>query len=260
MGLWPVPLQPKEPGAGLCLHHPQLLTGLLPLPAALPAQQKGGPWIKLWGSPPPPLLPGDASPDLSAWALQVREEYQKWARMVTGNKYSDFATSTSSSSQNQTRVRANLGVGVQGQKAALGQNQSLLGSSLSRSSDRQSLACDEILARPAAPVASAAFAHTEDCPLLSYHPAPSSLLLQRRGNQQLFTGAKPRNSQGGVGPDGSASDCLCCTPAGTQGGQELDKVAAPCPGTQHLDRQGSWPSTHLSLLQNKRPGCWTNLS
>ncbi|XP_036315908.1 adhesion G protein-coupled receptor E5 isoform X8 [Pipistrellus kuhlii] len=35
---------------------------------------------------------------------KVREEYQKWARMVTGNKYSDFATSTSSSSNNQTRV------------------------------------------------------------------------------------------------------------------------------------------------------------
>ncbi|XP_054573342.1 adhesion G protein-coupled receptor E5 isoform X2 [Eptesicus fuscus] len=35
---------------------------------------------------------------------KVREEYQKWARMVTGNKYSDFATSTSSSSHNQTRV------------------------------------------------------------------------------------------------------------------------------------------------------------
>ncbi|XP_070272273.1 adhesion G protein-coupled receptor E5 isoform X2 [Myotis yumanensis] len=35
---------------------------------------------------------------------KVREEYQKWACMVTGNKYSDFGTSTSSSSHNQTRV------------------------------------------------------------------------------------------------------------------------------------------------------------
>lgn len=35
---------------------------------------------------------------------KVREEYQKWACMVTGNKYSDFTTSTSSSSNNQTRV------------------------------------------------------------------------------------------------------------------------------------------------------------
>lgn len=112
----------------------------------------------------------------------MREEYQKWARMVTGNKYSDFATSTSSSSQNQTRVRANPGVGVQGQKAASGQNQSLLGSSLSRSSDHQSLACDyEVLARPATPVASAAFAHPKDCPILSYHLAPSHLLPQSRG-------------------------------------------------------------------------------
>nr|KAF6479398.1 hypothetical protein HJG59_002494 [Molossus molossus] len=35
---------------------------------------------------------------------KVREEYQKWACMVTGNKYSEFTTSTSSSSHNQTRV------------------------------------------------------------------------------------------------------------------------------------------------------------
>ncbi|XP_036158646.1 adhesion G protein-coupled receptor E5 isoform X3 [Myotis myotis] len=34
---------------------------------------------------------------------KVREEYRKWACMVTGNKYSDFGTSTSSTSQNQTR-------------------------------------------------------------------------------------------------------------------------------------------------------------
>lgn len=83
---------------------------------------------QLWGSPPLPLLPGAASPDLAPWALQVREEYRKWACMVTGNKYSDFGTSTSSSSQNQTRVRANPGVGVQGQKVALGRNQSRISS------------------------------------------------------------------------------------------------------------------------------------
>ncbi|XP_024412591.2 adhesion G protein-coupled receptor E5 isoform X1 [Desmodus rotundus] len=35
---------------------------------------------------------------------KVREEYRKWAYMVTGNKYSDFSTSTSSSSHNQTKV------------------------------------------------------------------------------------------------------------------------------------------------------------
>ncbi|XP_019519767.1 PREDICTED: CD97 antigen isoform X2 [Hipposideros armiger] len=35
---------------------------------------------------------------------KVREEYRKWACMVTGNKYSEFATSTSGSSHNQTRV------------------------------------------------------------------------------------------------------------------------------------------------------------
>ncbi|KAM8764622.1 adhesion G protein-coupled receptor E5 [Rhynchonycteris naso] len=35
---------------------------------------------------------------------KVREEYRKWACRVTGNKYSEFATSTSSSGHNQTRV------------------------------------------------------------------------------------------------------------------------------------------------------------
>ncbi|XP_045709017.1 adhesion G protein-coupled receptor E5 isoform X3 [Phyllostomus hastatus] len=35
---------------------------------------------------------------------KVREEYWKWACMVTGNKYSDFTTSTSSSNHNQTKV------------------------------------------------------------------------------------------------------------------------------------------------------------
>ncbi|XP_066128193.1 adhesion G protein-coupled receptor E5 isoform X2 [Saccopteryx bilineata] len=35
---------------------------------------------------------------------KVREEYRKWACMVTGNKYSEFATSTTSSGHNQTRV------------------------------------------------------------------------------------------------------------------------------------------------------------
>ena len=47
----------------------------------------------------------------------MREEYRKWAYMVTGNKYSDFSTSTSSSSHNQTKVRANPGAEVLGQKA-----------------------------------------------------------------------------------------------------------------------------------------------
>ncbi|XP_054984739.1 adhesion G protein-coupled receptor E5 isoform X3 [Sorex araneus] len=35
---------------------------------------------------------------------KVREEYRKWAGLVTGNKYSEFATTTSGSSQNQTRA------------------------------------------------------------------------------------------------------------------------------------------------------------
>ncbi|XP_044608465.2 adhesion G protein-coupled receptor E5 isoform X3 [Equus asinus] len=35
---------------------------------------------------------------------KVREEYRKWACMVTGNKYSEFTTSTSVSSQSQTRA------------------------------------------------------------------------------------------------------------------------------------------------------------
>lgn len=75
----------------------------------------------------------------------------------------------------------------------MGHHQSSLGSSLSRSSGRRSLACDsEVLARPAAPVAAAAFAHTENCPLLSYHPAPS-FPAPEKGHQQLFSGAKPRN-------------------------------------------------------------------
>lgn len=174
---------------------------------------------------------GAASPDLAPWALQVREEYRKWACMVTGNKYSDFGTSTSSTSQNQTRVRANPGVGVQGQQAALGRNQSLPGSSLSRPSGRRSLACDcEVLARPAAPVASAAFAHTEDCPLLSHPLIPPLSCPQRRDINSCSLVPKP-GTQGGVGPDGPASGCLCCTPAGTQGGQEPDRAAAPCPGT-----------------------------
>lgn len=35
---------------------------------------------------------------------KVREEYRKWAGMVTRNKYSEFTTSTSGSNHNQTRV------------------------------------------------------------------------------------------------------------------------------------------------------------
>lgn len=35
---------------------------------------------------------------------KVREEYRKWAGLVTGNKYSEFATTTTGSSQNQTRA------------------------------------------------------------------------------------------------------------------------------------------------------------
>lgn len=60
---------------------------------------------KLWVGWYLPLPRGCPSPDLVSWALQVREEYRKWAGMVTGNKYSEFTTSTSGSSHNQTRVR-----------------------------------------------------------------------------------------------------------------------------------------------------------
>lgn len=48
----------------------------------------------------------------------MREEYRKWAGMVTRNKYSEFTTSTSGSNHNQTRVRANAEVGVLDQKEA----------------------------------------------------------------------------------------------------------------------------------------------
>lgn len=68
-------------------------------------------------SPSPSPL-GCPSSDLVSWALQVREEYRKWAGMVTRNKYSEFTTSTLGSSHNQTRVRTNPGVGLLDQKAA----------------------------------------------------------------------------------------------------------------------------------------------
>lgn len=71
-----------------------------------------------WASTPTPLSQGCPSPDMASWALQVREEYRKWACTVTGNKYSEFATSTSGTSHNQTRVRTDPGVGVPDQKAA----------------------------------------------------------------------------------------------------------------------------------------------
>lgn len=68
-----------------------------------------------------------------------------------------------SSSHNQTQVRAEPGVGGAGQRpGSLGSV--LTGRSfLSRPSGPQSLACeDAVLAKPAAPVASAAFAHADD--------------------------------------------------------------------------------------------------
>ncbi|KAG8521294.1 CD97 antigen, partial [Galemys pyrenaicus] len=74
---------------------------------------------------------------------KVREEYRKWACMVTGNKYSEFATtSMSGSSHNQTRVRAGVpGVGENAPKTV-----SVLTSSfLSSPSGPQSLACEGIL-------------------------------------------------------------------------------------------------------------------
>lgn len=86
--------------------------------------------------------------------------------MVAGNRYSEFATTTSASgsSHNQTQVRAEPAVGGAGQKAPGSLGSVLTGRSfLSRPSGPQSLACeDAVLAKPAAPVASAAFAHTDD--------------------------------------------------------------------------------------------------
>ena len=86
--------------------------------------------------------------------------------MVAGNRYSEFATTTSASgsSHNQTQVRAEPGVGGAGQMAPGSLGSVLTGRSfLSRPSGPQSLACeDAVLAKPAAPVASAAFAHTDD--------------------------------------------------------------------------------------------------
>lgn len=86
--------------------------------------------------------------------------------MVAGNRYSEFATTTSGSGSghNQTQVRAEPGVGGAGQKAP-GSLVSVLRlcSFPSRPSGPQSLACEgAVLAEPAAPVASAAFAHTDD--------------------------------------------------------------------------------------------------
>lgn len=92
--------------------------------------------------------------------------------MVAGNRYSEFATTTSGSGSgsghNQTQVRAEPGVGGAGQKAP-GSLVSVLTSHSfpPRPSGLQSLACEgAVLAKPAAPVASAAFAHTDD--LLSF--------------------------------------------------------------------------------------------
>lgn len=86
--------------------------------------------------------------------------------MVAGNKYSEFATTTSGSgfSHNQTQVRAEPGVGGAGQKAPGSLVSVLMSRSFSsRPSGPQSLACEgAVLAKPAAPVASAAFAHTDD--------------------------------------------------------------------------------------------------
>lgn len=127
--------------------------------------------------PPSPTSQGCLSPDLTSWALQVREEYWKWAYMVTGNKYSDFTTSTSSSSHNQTKVRADPGAEVLGQTAALGRTWSSLGSSLSRSSGHQSPACDhrfwpgqQLLWPPQQ------LLHMLKTIPSSHHPAPSTLL------------------------------------------------------------------------------------
>lgn len=75
--------------------------------------------------------------------------------------------------------------GAAGPEGSLGETQSSWGSSLSRSSGHQSLACDHmVLARPATPVASTAFAHAEDCSLLllcSLCP-PTPICILERGS------------------------------------------------------------------------------
>ncbi|XP_026940788.1 adhesion G protein-coupled receptor E5 isoform X5 [Sagmatias obliquidens] len=56
------------------------------------------------GWDPSPGAP--SSPDLAPCAPQVREEYRRWACMVTRNKYSEFATSTSGSGSSQSQTQA----------------------------------------------------------------------------------------------------------------------------------------------------------
>ncbi|XP_058915735.1 adhesion G protein-coupled receptor E5 isoform X1 [Kogia breviceps] len=56
------------------------------------------------GWDPSPGVP--SSPDLVPCAPQVREEYRRWACMVTRNKYSEFATSTSGSGSSQSQTQA----------------------------------------------------------------------------------------------------------------------------------------------------------
>lgn len=58
--------------------------------------------------------------------------------------------------------------------------------------------------------------------------APSALLPQKRGINSSLAQAQ-EHSQGGVGTDGPACGCLCHTPAGTQGGQELAQGCSPLP-------------------------------
>ncbi|XP_032481378.1 CD97 antigen isoform X1 [Phocoena sinus] len=56
------------------------------------------------GWDPSPRAP--SSPHLAPCAPQVREEYRRWACMVTRNKYSEFATSTSGSGSSQSQTQA----------------------------------------------------------------------------------------------------------------------------------------------------------
>lgn len=137
-----------------------------------------------------------------------------------------------------------------------------------RPSGPQSLACEgAVLAGPAAPVASAAPAHAED--LLSSPTAllPPALVPIRTMERRVTIATWHRTPEYPARVESRTYwACfwlpLSSTLARTQGrGRSWPRTAAPCPGTQGPDRlRAPVPSlalpAHLSLLQNKRPGCW----
>lgn len=129
---------------------------------------------------------------------------------------------------------------------------------LSRSSGLQSLACDHtVLTRPAAPVASAAFAHAEDCALLSHCPAPSVILPasapQEEGESTVVWHQTPDHSQG------KESDLmgllLAASPVPPRVSWSWPRAAAPHTGTQCLGRLRApvpaWSPTHVLVVEQE---------